>query len=225
MYKDTQTWNRFKGCNYGCTYCKKSFQAQNKRLKHRCTDCYNYIPHYHPTTKIPSKPMIFVAGNGDITFCDPSFVKDNIIPTIKKHLKRANKQFLFQSKNPICFKQYKDDLASISDNVILGTTLETNRDTSFYTKAPSTAIRFEDFRELDYPRKTITIEPVMDFDKDIFLEWIKEIKPIWVWIGYNSRPKSVKLSEPSEDKLRDFILSLRTNKIEVKFKDLRGMII
>ena len=59
MYENTQTWNPFKGCLFNCLYCKPSFQAQAKRQKHKCTQCYNYVPHTHEDRlgKIPSEKM------------------------------------------------------------------------------------------------------------------------------------------------------------------------
>jgi len=76
---------------------------------------------------------------------------------------------------------------------------------------------------LDYPRKVVTIEPVLDFDLEIFTEWIKSLNPEYVWIGYNSRPKQVKLPEPFEKKLTGFINDLNMAGIQIKGKDLRGI--
>jgi protein gp37 len=47
MYAEAKTWNPFKGCEFGCTYCVPSFQRQSKRQKALCLDCYNYTPHCH----------------------------------------------------------------------------------------------------------------------------------------------------------------------------------
>jgi hypothetical protein len=48
-------------------------------------------------------------------------------------------------------------------------------------------------------RKMVTIEPVMDFDLEPFVEMIKAIKPEWVNIGADS--KNHNLPEPSKDKV------------------------
>lgn len=49
MYATSKSrWNPWAGCNFGCIYCKTSFQKQAKRQKHRCLDCYNYALHAHP---------------------------------------------------------------------------------------------------------------------------------------------------------------------------------
>jgi hypothetical protein len=224
MYSDTQTWNPFKGCLFDCVYCRPSFQQQAKRQKHNCTDCYNYVPHYHPErlNKIPSAGTIFVCGNSDLSFCRPDFMHQ-IIDSVKRHnQRRPQKTYFFQSKSPGYFKPFLNDLPG---NAIILTTLETNRGKGYdkVSKAPPPTIRYSQLRDLDYPRKVVTVEPVLDFDLDIFLKWIKNIGPEYVWLGFNSRPKQVDLPEPSEEKMTRFIQALEKNKVPVKGKDLRDV--
>jgi hypothetical protein len=64
----------------------------------------------------------------------------------------------------------------------------------------------------------------MNFDVDVFLDWMVEIDPEYVWLGYNSRPDQVALPEPSKKKMRKFIKGLRENNIRIKGKELRGLI-
>jgi len=220
MYSNTKTWNPFKGCKYDCVYCKVSFQALNKRLD--CEQCKSYIPHYHVERlypeKIPNAEIVFVCGNGDITFCDSSYVY-NILDCIKeKNKTHPNITYYLQSKNPACFTKY---LNLLPQNVILVTTLETDEDEDYrkISKAPLPSKRYEDFLKLNYPRKVVTIEPIMEFNHYIFLEWIKKIKPEYVWIGYNSRPKLCKLPEPSRNKVEEFITALERNDIQVRRKE------
>jgi hypothetical protein len=49
--------------------------------------------------KIPSASIIFVAGNGDLSFCPPSFTR-KIIAAIKEHKSRQRRTFYLQSKRP-----------------------------------------------------------------------------------------------------------------------------
>ena len=63
----------------------------------------------------------------------------------------------------------------------------------------------------------------MNFDLDIFSRWIMDLAPEYVWLGFNSRPKSVILPEPSVEKMEDFIAELKSDGIEVRGKDLRGI--
>ena len=224
MYADVKTWNPFKGCLFDCIYCIPSFQLQAKRQMHNCMDCYNYVPHYHPERlkKIPSAETIFVCGNGDIAFSRADYIED-IIQAIKDHNKRRpNKTYYFQSKRPECLKPFVDILP---ENAIILTTLETNRDEGYekISKAPKPSERYRQFRELDYPRKVITIEPMADFDLDIFSGWIKEINPEYVWLGYNSRPKQIDMPEPDTEKVLNLIIEIQASNIKIKGKELRDI--
>lgn len=223
MYSGVKTWNPFKGCKFDCIYCKPSFQQQSKRIGEKCPLCYNYDPHEHQDRlkrSMPSAKIIFVCGNGDISFAKPEFVRQ-IIEHIKGHLKRCPyKQFYFQSKNPACFEQYLADFPK--DNTILLATLETNRDEGYdqISKALVPSQRYHDFKALNWHRKVLTIEPIMKFDHDIFLKWILELQPKYVWLGYNSRTKQVQLPEPDLTEVDKLIEALKKENIEVKIKHM-----
>jgi len=230
MYAGAKTWNPFKGCEFGCSYCVPTFQRQAKRQKPNaegtkgCQDCYDYKPHIHAKRLhgLPSTEIVFVCGNGDIKFCPPDFVKKIIARIVKNNEKRPEQTFYFQSKEPACLEQYLD---LFPDNVILVTTLETNRAQGyeFVSKAPVPLIRWSQFLELDWPRKVVTIEPVMDFDVEEFTDWIIDVDPEYVWLGFNSRPQDVELPEPSMDKMEDFIAGLKAEGIKIRGKTLRGI--
>lgn len=224
MYAETKTWNPFKGCGFGCSYCVPSFQAQAKRQKQNCSNCYKFIPHKHPERlpKIPNAPTVFVAGNGDISFCDPAFVRQIIAAIVKKNLKRPNQVYYFQTKRPEYLAQF---IGEFPPNVILVTTLETNRDEGYgaVSKAPYPSKRHAQFKQLDWPHKVVTVEPAMDFDLDVFSEWLISLKPEYVWLGFNSRPKSVSLPEPSKEKMLALAGRLKKAGIEVRGKELWGL--
>ena len=229
MYAETKTWNPFLGCEYDCVYCKPSFQAtiaRFTRLSGRdCDACLQYQPHEHPErlARIPSARIIFVFGDGDITFARPEFVEFTIQKIKECLLRGAWKTFYFQSKNPTCFRQYLDDLRPIQDHVVLLTTLETNRNAGYdkISKAPPPSERFRDFFDLDWPRKIPTIEPVMAFDLEIFVDQIKRIHPEAVYLGYNSRPRKVQLPEPSQQEFWALRQAL-SQFTEVRLKDTRS---
>ena len=224
MYTKAKTWNPFKGCLFQCVYCKPSFQKQAKRQKQKCMDCYKYVPHCHETRlqKVPSGEIIFVCGNGDISFCDREFTL-KIIKSIKEHNMRCpHKTYYFQSKRPAYFEDF---LMEFPNNVILLTTLETNRDSGYdkVSRAPLPSERCRQFLNLDYPRKVVTIEPVMDFDVDVFPQWIVDLHPEYVWLGYNSRHTQVQVPEPSEDKFRELVRMLAIAGVQIRGKELRGV--
>jgi hypothetical protein len=107
--------------------------------------------------------------------------------------------------------------------VVLLTTLETNRDAGYseFSNAPSPSERYRQFLDLDYPRKVVTVEPIMDFDLETFTEWIFKLEPEYVWLGYNSRPRQVQLPEPSTGKFRELVRILELAGIPVRLKEVR----
>lgn len=208
MYEDAIfRWNIFKGCEFDCIYCKSSFQRQAKRQKHRCLKCYEYTPHFHPERLNQSLPntiggqFIWVASSGDISFCKKEWM-DLILNRIRE---LPQKTFFFQTKNPIFFKDYH-----FPDNVILGITLEADRyPNESYSKAPKPKERMRIFDEIDHERKTITIEPVLNFDLFKFTEMIVEMRyqPERIYIGYDS--KKNELHEPSLEETSELIALLK----------------
>lgn len=224
MYANAKTWNPFKGCDYDCIYCKASFQLQAKRQRKNCIYCYEYTPHCHFArfSEIPKAGIVFVCGNGDIAFSCRWCVRE-ILKAIKKDSRRKpEKIFYLQTKKPVYLSQF---LADIPNNVICVTTLETNRDAGYeaISKAPRPSVRYSQFKQLEYPRKVVTIEPVMDFDLDVFSDWIITLRPEYVWLGFNSRPAQVKLPEPSAEKLQLFTRNLLAAGVAVRGKKLRGI--
>ncbi len=220
MYpQSVKQWNPFVGCFYNCTYCKRSFQAQLKRwAKKNCRHCYEYIPHNHRERlfqKLPkTKPdqFVFACACGDVAFCESAYL-GQIIQVMSE---KRGTQFLLQSKCPAIFKDSR-----FSKNVILGTTIETNRDTynSFVSLAPHPYDRYKDFSKLKHHKKAVTIEPVMDFDVPELLSWLVEINPIWVQVGYDTRKTGLK--EPPLYKVDQLVCDLTDSGIPVYKKLIR----
>ena len=97
--------------------------------------------------KIPGAAIIFVCGNADLSFCKASFTR-KIIEAVNQHSQRCpHKTFYFQSKKPAYFEPF---LAEFPANVILLTTLETNRDAGYdeVSKAPLPSERYRQFKAL-----------------------------------------------------------------------------
>jgi hypothetical protein len=67
----------------------------------------------------------------------------------------------------------------------------------------------------NYP-KMVSIEPIMEFDLVMLVDWIKVIKPEFISIGADS--KGHNLPEPSADKVTKLIEELK-KVTEVKLKD------
>jgi len=216
MYKDTITWNVFKGCLFNCEYCKKSFQLQAKRQKHRCNDCYNYKPHFHPerlNQYLPKNKLIFVAGSGDLYFA----LSDELYQILDVIKANEDKTFLIQSKSP----HFLFDV-ELPDNIIVGTTIETNRDISSFSEAPSTLDRIYALNLIEHKRKFVTHEPICDFDLDKVLSLDRLIKPEIVWIGYDNHKTG--LDEPALFKTKALIEELKSF-TDVRLKTIREKLV
>lgn len=218
MYLDSiKQWNVFVGCKFNCVYCKRSFQAQMRRQIHNCVKCGNYEPHFHPErldAKLPDTEgdqFIWPCSSGDISFAKKDWI-EQILAKIREY---PDITFLFQSKNPKTFSLY-----TFPENVLLGITLETNRDENYHriSKAPPPSRRYQDFLAVDFPRKIVTIEPILEFDLDIMVDWIRQLHPIRVYVGYDT--KKTKLLEPERSKTEQLCTQMRSF-TTVKLKLLR----
>lgn len=203
MYSaSVQQWNPYAGCDFHCSYCEKSFQRILKRQKHNCPECYSYEPHSHPS-RIDANlratgpfEFIFTCSHGDISFCDDAYF-GKILARIKNE---PDKNFLLQSKSPK--KAFERAGVKLPRNVLIGTTIETNRAELCrkFTNAPPPELRYRQLRDIDHPYKQVTIEPIMAFDLEVIVQWVREINPRLVWLGYDS--KNCGLEEPT---LEEFI--------------------
>jgi len=220
MYKlSVKQWSPFVGCNHGCSYCVPSFQAQLKRwAKGHCELCYNYKPHIHPQRLNQPLPrtgymqFIFTCANGDVAFCPTHFL-EAIIQRIEQE---PNKIFLIQSKDPATFSRVE-----FPRNVILGTTIETNRDdiVKKISKAPLPSVRVEAFEKIEHKLKMLTFEPIMLFDLGKMLEIARRINPAMIWMGYDS--KNCKLEEPALCKFKELHWELSCMGFVVILKTVR----
>jgi hypothetical protein len=220
MYRASAAqWNPFVGCSFGCLYCLSSFQRQLKRwAKNHCEACYRFIPHEHlerldqplPPTRFGQ--FIFTCSNADIAFCTTDYLR-KIVSRIQCE---KNKTFLLQSKNPQTFNRVE-----FPNNVVLGITLETNRDEGYdkVSKAPVPSQRYRDFLDVRHRMKMVTIEPLLDFDTDVLIEWIGDINPSLVWIGYDSR--KTRLPEPPLARVQDLYWELGARGFNVALKTVR----
>jgi len=213
MYGDSiLQWNVYVGCDFGCTYCRKSFQAQMRRQIHNCELCGNYVPHFHEerlNKKLPKTKgdeFIWVGSSGDISFISD----DNMEKLLEKVKEYPDRTFFFQTKNPHWFQDWE-----FPKNVLLGITLESNIHYPEISSAPSPWKRITNFYFVEHPRKSITIEPILKFDYGSLWGWINDVKPERVYIGYDS--KKCKLPEPPLKKVMSFISELkRITKVKEK---------
>ena len=144
-------------------------------------------------------------------------VRDEWIEAVLDRVRRfPHTQFLFLTKNP---ERYRDFVSKMHENAILGATIETNRDNLYVERrisyAPLPSSRYIAMKELRWPYKFISIEPILDFDLEIFTSWLRDIAPRLVYIGYDNY--DWRLPEPPLSKTMKLVEELRKiTKVELK---------
>jgi len=210
----TRTWNPVTGCLHNCIYCWARRLALTKlRNNRKYRD--GFIPKIHETEFSIEFDggIVFVSDMGDL-FGD--FVPREWIFKVIEHVKKfPNTMFLFLTKNP---KRYTEFLDYFPKNIILGATIETNRDDLYLeykiSNAPPPSLRYKAMKEVNWNLKFISIEPILDFDIDIFIEWIRNINPSIVYIGYDNYNN--KLPEPPLNKTLELINKLSMYTLVIK---------
>ena len=214
----TKTWNPVVGCRHDCTYCWARRLSQTK-LKH----LPQYKDGFNPKLveaafkrRFKDGEVVFVSDMGDLW---GDWVPDEWIRRVLQHISKfPNTWFLFLTKNP---QRYHDFINEIPSNAILGATIETNRDhiARMVSRAPEPSRRYESMKKLSWNNKIVSIEPILDFDMEVFLEWIMDINPILVYVGYDNYNN--KLPEPPLSKTIRLIRELRSNGVNVDTKTIR----
>ncbi|MEM1586948.1 MAG: DUF5131 family protein [Candidatus Bathyarchaeia archaeon] len=126
--------------------------------------------------------IIYVRRGGRPVWCGNSWVPRDWIERVLRVVRsKPRTRFLFLTKNPA---RYHEFIGNFSDNVVLGATIESNRDYSL-SRAPPPRERYGAMRKLDWEWKAIVIEPILDFDEE-FIDWIYEINPRIVYVGYDN---------------------------------------
>jgi DNA repair photolyase len=233
MYADRKgSLSVFVGCKFDCRYCEFTFKRQMRRQVKNCPTCAEYIPHWHPErlkNYIPptfGEEFVWIAPNSDIAFSNPQlceFLWQQTFSVVNKH---RETQFFLQTKDPSIFPKLPHPYPA---NLMLGITLETN-DIDCYrgvSKAPDPLQRYWVIRGNQFPTgnqipiDVITIEPIIDFDLEIFAGMIQDINPKRVYVGYDSHHSG--LMEPPLDKTLKLIEKLE-DFTKVKPKLLREAI-
>ena len=196
-----RTWNCHVGCFFECTYCNARRLATT-RLKHSPRYKDGFPPHMVREEfgrRFKPGDFVFVGYMGDISFAS----RPIIIDLCRIIQEQPQVDFLFCSKSPVHYWSWN---LQWPDNLYLGATIETNRDYKL-TQAPAPFYRYLAMSALSYPKKFLSIEPICDFDLDVMLSWILEIKPDIIEVGADNYHNN--LPEPPWDKVKQLLSSLR----------------
>jgi DNA repair photolyase len=195
----TKKWNPLGGeCLYNCSYCYvKKMKKRFPVMKEKYSGDYKLL-NYEYKKSFKKQDKIFVCNCIDLF---ASNVSHYLIEAIIQKSYQYESTFFFQSKNPDRFKFF-----SFPEKAILCTTIETNR---YYHQimgnSPLPSERMG-ICNMVYVQKQVTIEPIMDFDLEIFIDIIKTCNADQINIGADSGRNN--LPEPSKEKILELINEL-----------------
>jgi len=200
----THTINFIQGkCSHQCHYC---YYQANLRFKSTIGKL-----------KLNEKALEEDLGEGNTIFVGSSTdmfaeeVPDEWIEKTLHHCRKFKNKYLFQTKNPHKFYKFR---TLFPKETLLGITLESNRHYPEVTKAPKPRSRVFAFAQLDFP-KMISIEPILWFDREVMVSWIKQLKPEFVSIGADS--KAHNLYEPTKDDILELVEDIeKCTKVKIK---------
>lgn len=168
-------------------------------------------------TRFSAGKTYFVCAMGDLF---APWISEKTIREVLKYANQfPNSRFFFETKNPF---RYIDFLEHVPKTAILSATIETNKTEYKLSRAPSVAERMLSFRLLDWPTKHISVEPIADFDEEIFPRQLIALEPWMVAVGYDSLGNG--LPEPTLEKTEQLIADLEAAGIRVERKLMREKI-
>lgn len=190
------TWNAVKGkCPHECVYC----YMNQERLNPLRLDKSEF------KTDLNEGQFIFVGSSTDMF---AQSVPEEWIREVLAYCSNFDRAFLFQSKNPKRIYELEQQNLFPKDHII-ATTLETNRDMSAISKAPSADERAHWMGQIAGLgiETTVTIEPVMQFDLITFVDMLQYCSPSFISIGSDSKHHN--LPEPSREDILILINQLQ----------------
>jgi len=197
----TKTINPLCGeCPHKCIYCyvegmKKRFPAIMKKYSGNPRLDFKVLKQ-----NLGKGKFYFIQSMGDL-FAEnvPDMAIAEVLYWTQQY---PDNTYLFQSKNPARFLKFR-----FHSNMILGTTIESNRDYEGMSKAPRINERVKAMIELKSRYRTmITVEPLMQFDLIEFVGLLKLCHPYQINIGADSQKSG--LIEPNRGDVLRLITEL-----------------
>jgi DNA repair photolyase len=210
----TTTWNPVGGeCLHDCSYCWAKKLAKDRHMeKYIGTPTLN---EREMQRKFKADDFVFVSDMCDLFGAwVPSETIQKVLDRCRFKLKT---NFLFLTKNPGRYTEFLNTFLKF--NATLGATVESDCAQKF-SKAPSPTDRLYAMYDLEYPRKFLSIEPIMAFNLVSFSDSIRNIPYLQkIAIGYDNYFHN--LPEPPLATTQKLIQWLRGWGYEVIEKTLR----
>jgi len=215
-----KTWNPLGGkCIQMCDYC---WSMGEKGLVNKFDmEKYRGEPRLYEKEfkrKFKDDDFVFLQDMSDICAYNVPY---KYILRIFDHIRKFPRtKFLLLTKNPA--NVYFALMDVLPPNLIIGATIESNRDYPTISKAPKQSNRLNYMHQISKKANLplfISIEPILDFGLEKFVADIKLIKPWAVAVGFDNY--SHNLEEPKLDKVLKLIEELEKVGIKVYRKTLR----
>lgn len=180
-------------CEYACAYChtrdaERRFPNSGMKYGGPPRVCRRLMREHR------ERRSYSVAPTGDLFAGD---VPDEVILEILSWCRgHGVDRYLFMTQNPARMALY---LGMMPGNRVLGTTIQTNRDTSGFSRAPGPKARAEamaSLREQNEGPLLVAIRPVLAFDIEPLMAIMRDIAPDEISIGALVRGADLHLDEP-----------------------------
>ena len=201
-------------CPHECGYCY--VQAMAKRfpeMHKRYSGDIITVDESEFSVNYGKDNLIFIEHMNDL-FADD--VPSEIIMRILSHCRKySDSKYVLQTKNPA---RYWDFKKYIPHSTTCGTTIESNRWHTVMGKSPTPVDRALGISRMRVSgfKTFITIEPILDFDLNNFVNMIACVNPTFVNIGADSKGHG--LNEPSYEKIMQLYDKICKLGIEVRKK-------
>lgn len=225
----THTANPLAGdCIHKCSYC---YMNKLKAAKPAIKEKYSGEPRLSETglSQISGKDkFIFITDCADLFANDVSWEIINKI--IQKCISKQENRYLLQTKNTERLYMNRILFSGYPELFSLCTTIETNRTFSgsksflkHFGNSPLPVDRLNWFQRLTGYKKYVTIEPIMDFDVDVMVNWMLRINPVQINVGADSGNNH--LPEPTKEKILTLISELEKFTIVKQKSNLNRLLV